>query len=355
MGIFKGFDWVLFTPMVLLITFGAAVLFSTSAETAKDQLIFAAIGLILYLYLTFIDFRVVRPFSPYIYFINFLLLLITLGFGIYSKGAIRWIPLGVQGFTLQPSEFMKLSLILALSAFFCSRYRNDGIKSYLISILILAVPLALIFIQPDLGTSVVMGFIWLVLVVSVRSKFSYLVLTLIFLFVVAPLSALFLKPYQRDRLSVFLSPKSDPLGSGYHVIQSEIAVGSGRFFGRGFGRGTQSHLRFLPEYHTDFIFATLSEEWGFIGSILVLILYGVILFRILSVGYSSGFLFGQLLSLGVFSMIFIQVSVNIGMNLGLSPITGIPLPLLSSGGSSTVLTMLSLGLVQSVARKRKEV
>ena len=147
----------------------------------------------------------------------------------------------------------------------------------------------------------------------------------------------------------------DPLGGGYHVLQSEIAVGSGRVLGRGFGRGTQSHLRFLPEYHTDFIFASLSEEWGFLGSAVVVLLFGLVFIRIILISMNSQFLFGQLLSLGVLAMIFSQTVVNIGMNLGIAPITGVPLPLLSSGGSSLVLTMASLGILQSVARSSKRV
>ena len=355
MRILKGFDVLLFIPMVLLVSFAVVVLFSTSAVVARDQLIFSILGLVLYFLFAFADFRVLKPLSFYLYLFNVLLLLVTLAFGIYSKGAIRWIPLGIEGFTFQPSEFMKLSLIILLSSLLSSRFGSSSIKDFLLTIFITLVPATLIFIQPDLGTTVVVLFIWLLLSLFARLRLSYFIYLLLVLLAISPIIFLSLRPYQRDRIKSFLDPSLDPLGSGYHVLQSEIAVGSGRVLGRGFGRGTQSHLRFLPEYHTDFIFASLSEEWGFLGSAVVVLLFGLVFIRIILIGMNSQFLFGQLLSLGVLAMIFSQTVVNIGMNLGIAPITGVPLPLLSSGGSSLVLTMASLGILQSVARSSKRV
>ena len=346
---------LLFIPMVLLVSFAVVVLFSTSAVVARDQLIFSILGLVLYFLFSFADFRVLKPLSFYLYLFNVLLLLVTLAFGIYSKGAIRWIPLGIEGFTFQPSEFMKLSLIILLSSLLSSRFGSSSIKDFLLTTFITLVPATLIFIQPDLGTTVVVLFIWLLLSLFVRLRPSYFIYLLLVLLAISPIIFLSLRPYQRDRIKTFLDPSLDPLGGGYHVLQSEIAVGSGRVLGRGFGRGTQSHLRFLPEYHTDFIFASLSEEWGFLGSAVVVLLFGLVFIRIILIGMNSQFLFGQLLSLGVLAMIFSQTVVNIGMNLGIAPITGVPLPLLSSGGSSLVLTMASLGILQSVARSSKRV
>ena len=250
---------------------------------------------------------------------------------------------------------MKLSLIILLSSLLSSRFGSSSIKDFLLTIFITLVPATLIFIQPDLGTTVVVLFIWLLLSLFARLRLSYFIYLLLVLLAISPIIFLSLRPYQRDRIKSFLDPSLDPLGSGYHVLQSEIAVGSGRVLGRGFGRGTQSHLRFLPEYHTDFIFASLSEEWGFLGSAVVVLLFGLVFIRIILIGMNSQFLFGQLLSLGVLAMIFSQTVVNIGMNLGIAPITGVPLPLLSSGGSSLVLTMASLGILQSVARSSKRV
>ena len=355
MKIFRGFDVLLFVPMVLLISFGIIVLFSTSVTVARDQLVFALLGLILYFFVSFTDFRILRPFSFYIYAFNIILLIITLGFGIYSKGAIRWIPLGIQGFTLQPSEFMKISLIIFLSSFLSYRFRSARFKDFLLSFFTVMLPATLIFIQPDLGTAFIVILIWLLLSLMARLNFSSFVILFLIILVISPILFLSLKPYQKERIQTFLSPSLDPLGAGYHVLQSEIAVGSGRVLGRGFGRGTQSHLRFLPEYHTDFIFASLSEEWGFLGSFVVILLFGLILVRSTVIALKSPSLFGQFLCLGIMVMIFSQATINIGMNLGVAPITGIPLPLLSSGGSSLVLTMVSLGFVQSVARTGKRV
>ncbi len=355
MKIFRGFDVLLFVPMILLISFGIIVLFSTSAPVARDQLVFTLLGLILYFFASFTDFKILRPFSFYIYVLNIIFLIITLGFGIYSKGAIRWIPLGIEGFTLQPSEFMKISLIIFLSSFLSYRFRSASLKDFLLSFFTVLLPAILIFIQPDLGTAFIVILIWLLLSLIARLKLSSFVILFLIILVISPVLFLSLKPYQKERIQTFLSPSLDPLGAGYHVLQSEIAVGSGGIFGRGFGRGTQSHLRFLPEFHTDFIFASLSEEWGFLGSFIVIILFGLILVRSTVIALRSQSLFGQLLCLGVMVMIFSQVTINIGMNLGVAPITGIPLPLLSSGGSSLVLTMVSLGLVQSVARTLKRV
>jgi rod shape determining protein RodA len=322
---------------------------------ARDQLIFAFLGLILYFFASFTDFKILRPFSFYIYAFNIILLIMTLGFGIYSKGAIRWIPLGIREFTLQPSEFMKLSLIIFLSSFLSYRFRSGSLKDFFLSLFTVLLPATLIFVQPDFGTAFIVILIWLLLSFIARLNLSSFIVLLLAILVISPLFFLSLKPYQKERIQTFLSPSLDPLGAGYHVIQSEIAVGSGRVLGRGFGRGTQSHLRFLPEYHTDFIFASLSEEWGFLGSLVVIILFGLILARSTVIALKSQSLFGQLLCLGIMVMIFSQATINIGMNLGLAPITGIPLPLLSSGGSSLVLTMVSLGFVQSVARNSKRV
>lgn len=210
--------------------------------------------------------------------------------------------------------------------------------------------LGLIFKQPDLGTSIVILTIWLMMLVGAQVSAGKLTLMSILGLVLTPIGWWSLKDYQKIRLLSFLSPQQDPLGLGYNVIQSTIAVGSGGLFGRGLGRGTQSRLQFLPEFRTDFIFASIAEEFGFLGSIVVLTLYLILLIRMLKVIGTCNNKFGNLIVLGVLSMIFIQVVVNIGMNIGIMPITGITLPLLSYGGSSVLVTLASLGLVSSVAR-----
>lgn len=341
-------------PALLLISLGVLVLYTSDPNLAIQQTVFAAIGIGIYFFIKFFDFRLLKSFVVPIYIISFVLLLVTLILGIETRGSIRWIPIGP--FNLQPSEFAKIALILSLANFWSSHlptWQNIG-KSFLIFL-----PIAvLIFRQPDLGTTLTVGFIWVsLLIASNISKFKLFLLS-IFGVISAPLGWLFLQEYQKQRLISFLFPNHDPLGVGYNVIQSTIAIGSGQLLGRGLGRGTQSRLQFLPEFRTDFIFAFIAEELGFIGSFIVLILYSIIffiLFRVLSLTSDR---FGELIIIGVVGMLFFQVIVNIGMNIGLLPITGITLPLLSYGGSSMITTLISLGLISSIAKfglKKKEI
>jgi rod shape determining protein RodA len=225
------------------------------------------------------------------------------------------------------------------------------------SIFLLFFPALFVFLQPDLGSCLVIVFIWLGMVFAKGVKARWLVSGLAFLALFLPLSWHFLKDYQRQRIYNFLQPQNDPLGSGFNVIQSIITVGSGKIFGRGLGRGTQSQLRFLPERHTDFIFASLAEEIGFLGVIVLLSLFFFLLWRILIVAKNAADSFAYFICLGVFNLIFIQVFINIGMNLGILPITGITLPLISYGGSSLISTMICLGLVSSLSRleEKKEI
>jgi len=227
-------------------------------------------------------------------------------------------------------------------------------RAFLISLVLTAVPVVLVYFQPDLGTAIILLVIWLGIIVAAGIKPLYLFLmAFLGLGTLVPLWSV-LKDYQQKRIISFLNPALDPLGSGYNVLQAQIAVGSGQFWGRGFGRGTQSHLQFLPEHYTDFIFAALSEEWGLIGSVALLLFFAVLLCRVLVVARAARDDFGTLIAVGVFSFLLPQIFINIGMNLGVMPITGIPLPLVSYGGSSLWVTMMALGLVQSVAIRRKD-
>jgi len=271
--------------------------------------------------------------------------------GVVTRGAVRWLEIGAQQF--QPSEFSKVALILFLASLLRKRCGSVSRKIFLLSLASTMLPVVLVYFQPDLGTAIILLTIWLGLIIAAGLKPVNLFLMLAGgLGFLVPLWSL-LKDYQRQRILNFLNPALDPLGGGYNVLQSTIAVGSGQIWGRGFGRGTQSHLQFLPEYHTDFIFASLSEEWGFVGSTLLLLFFAVLLLRILVIAREARDDFGSLLVVGVFSFLLPQVFINTGMNLGLMPITGIPLPLVSYGGSSLWVTMMALGLVQSVAMRRK--
>jgi rod shape determining protein RodA len=341
-------------PAILLLSLSTLVIYSSSPELAIAQFIFGVVGVILFVGLRFFDYRSLKRLIIPMFVIIVVLLLITLFLGNVTRGSARWIPIGP--FNLQPSEFAKPVLILALGVFWSSRkatWINIG-KSVLILL-----PFALlVFRQPDLGTALTLSAIWFSILIAANVSMKKLLMLVMAAIIVVPIGWSFLHDYQRNRIESFLSPTNDPQGIGFHVIQSMIAVGSGELTGRGIGLGTQSRLQFLPEFQTDFIFAFIAEELGFVGSVLVLVLYAVLfyfLYRLLSKSRDK---FGELIIVGVMGMILFQMVVNIGMNTGIMPITGITLPFLSYGGSSIVTTFISLGLVSSVARygfKRKEV
>lgn len=352
MKFFKGFDLGLFLPMVFLISFGVAVIFSTDSDLAREQIIFGLGGVILFLAVSATKPYFFKTLAPFLYIFALISLLLTFFWGVISHGSMRWISLGVGNLTLQTSEFAKFFIIAALALFFASELWDGRLKGFLISLLLVAVPATAIYLQPDLGTAIVLMSIWFLMLAASGFKLKYILVFILVFTLLAPVGWQFLKPYQKDRIATFLNPSADPLDAGYHIMQARIAIGSGQIFGRGFGQGTQSRLRFLPEYHNDFIFATLSEEWGLMGSGLLLTIFAFLMFRILSIYSKAPGEFEQLLCLGVFTMIFTQFVINVGMNLGLAPVTGIPLPLVSSGGSSLITTALSLGLVHSVALHR---
>lgn len=341
-------------PALLLSILGIVVIYSSSPSLAIQQIIFTLIGVGAYFFLRSFDFRALKPLIKPSYFIVLALLIIVFLIGIDTRGSIRWIPIGP--FHLQPSEFAKPILILILAEFWSKNLPTwTNIAK---SLGILAPVTFLIFRQPDLGTTITVFFIWLTLLIA--SNISFLKLAIISLIggVAAPLGWFLLRDYQKQRFLSFLSPAQDPQGVGYNVIQSMIAVGSGQITGRGLGRGTQSRLQFLPEFRTDFIFASIAEELGLLGSLIVLILYLAIFYFLFRAIYRGGDRFGELIIIGVASMLFVQIVINIGMNTGMLPITGITLPLLSYGGSSVITVLFALGLIASVERfglKKKEI
>ncbi|MDP3948300.1 MAG: rod shape-determining protein RodA [bacterium] len=333
---------------LLLISIGILVIFSSSKELAIQQLIFTGVGIIFFFLISQIELQSIKSLIKPLYIFILVMLVAVLILGFETRGSLRWIPLGV--FNIQPSEFAKPVLILVLAKFWSENSANW--LNILKSLLWVTPFFILVFKQPDLGSALTLIAIWLgMLFVAHISVKKMLILGIIALIII-PASWLFLHDYQRARVLSFIAPESDPLGRGYNVIQSTIAVGSGEFLGRGLGSGTQSRLQFLPEFRTDFIFASISEEMGFVGAMLILSLYLFLVVYCLRVARKINNSFSLLVVIGVVSMILFQAFVNMGMNVGLLPITGITLPLISYGGSSAVATLISLGMVASSARKR---
>jgi rod shape determining protein RodA len=333
-------------PVLLLLSLGIVIIYTSSPTLAIQQLIFSVIGLILFFLLGNFDYRDFKGLIKPLYIIALGLLVVTLLLGFETRGSIRWIPLGL--FNLQPSEFSKVVLILALAGFW-SKHEANFINIGK-SIILTAPILILIFRQPDLGTTLTVGFIWLTILFAANISFFKILLLSLLSMLIAPLIWLTLHDYQKQRIYTFLSPANDPKGEGFHVIQSTIAVGSGELLGRGLGRGTQSRLQFLPEFRTDFIFAFIAEELGFLGSLIVIVLYLVLFYLLLNMMSKVEDKFAELLIVGVCGMLFFQIVVNIGMNIGIVPITGITLPFLSYGGSSIITTLMALGLINSIQK-----
>ncbi len=333
----------------LLISIGVLVIYSSSPELAFQQLLYAVFGVILFLFVTQLDLHSMVNFIKPLYIITILLLITVYILGIETRGSLRWIPLGF--FNVQPSEFAKAVLILQLGLFWNKHIPNwtNIFKSFLWT----SPFTLLIFKQPDLGSALTLLAIWIGMLFASKISFKKVLILVLIAAVVIPSSWAFLHDYQRQRITGFLQPGSDPLGRGYNLIQSMIAVGSGQLLGMGLGRGTQSRLQFLPEFRTDFIFASIAEEMGFVGSLIILSIYLFLLMMCLRLASQADDRFYYLIIIGVFSMMIFQIFVNIGMNIGLLPITGITLPLISYGGSSMIATLICLGLVASVAKKKR--
>jgi len=335
-------DWQLILPALIILIFGLSVIFSLDIKLGLEQLSFAFLGLIAFL--VFANF----PYSTHQYLVkiyavaSIILLILPFIFGTLTRGSIRWIQIGAL--TLQPSEIIKPFLII-IFAFFLSKG-----KFVLIYLSLLALPAFLIFKQPDLGSTLVIIALWLGILIASKLPLYGLAAIIFISLLITPFGFKHLKPYQQQRIASFLNPYADPKASGYHSIQSVIAVGSGGFLGRGLGQGTQSQLQFLPERHTDFIFASLAEETGLLGSLALIIVFLFLLLRLLTISQKAPDQFGRLLGIGIFSLIFFQFTVNVGMNLGLLPITGITLPLVSAGGSSLLSVAISLGLAHNLSQ-----
>lgn len=395
----KQVDGLLLCLTTALTVFGGLTIYSIEfaedLNRSRQHFSVGAMGLVVAIAIARYNYRNLLRWYWLIYALTNLALLVVMLAGVTANGAQSWLSLG--GFNAQPSEFAKIGVVITLAALL----HNQDIKNVGVIVRILAItaiPWGLIFLQPDLGTSLVFGSIvvmmlywaninpvWLLLLISplisailYHLSFSgWFIWTLVVtgivwltlpVKVVAALSAIaincgavelgnllwsLLKDYQKDRLILFLDPEKDPLGGGYHLIQSRIAIGSGGIWGTGLLEGTQTQLNFIPEQHTDFIFSAIGEEWGFVGCLILLIVFWLVCWRLVWIATKAKDNFGSLLAIGILSIIVFQVVINISMTIGLAPITGIPLPFISYGGSSLLSTFIGIGLVESVANYRE--
>jgi len=353
------FDWVLLLVVGLIAGIGILNLYSATSGWVSagspiylKQTYWLGIGLILALAVSFVDYRHLEYCGFLLYWISMALLVGVLLFGRTSMGATRWLDLGI--INLQPSEVMKIVIVITLAKYFSKQgyFHGYDLRQLTVPFLLLIGPALLIMKQPDLGTAMMVLFIGVTMSLFAGIRRSALI-------VLAGLGGLaggggwfLLKPYQKQRILTFLNPENDPLGAGYHIIQSKIAVGSGGFWGTGFMRGTQSQLSFLPERHTDFAFSVFAEEWGFSGSLILLCLYLFLIIWGIYIARRAADTFGMMLALGVVAMLFWHIVVNLGMVIGLLPVVGVPLPLFSYGGTSMITTMIGTGLLLNISMRR---
>jgi rod shape determining protein RodA len=370
----KNVDWFFVGLLIVITVVSLFVLKSASANVFQDpyyfvkkQLVWIVLGFGLMFFIAFFDYSFLKRFGNYIYLVNIFLLLAVFIFGEESKGAQRWISFGF--FDLQPSELAKICIIISFAVFLSKRQGElERFWDILPCLFFIGVPMLMILKQPDLGTSLVflaimLGMLW---VGGANPRLMLLILAVILFLVLFIFGLLYfatdgfqkppedlpiplpLKPYQLLRLVIFINPDMDPLGSGYHVIQSQVAIGSGGIWGKGYQQGSQVQGNFLPEHHTDFVFSTVGEELGFIGGSLILILYFLLFWRMIKIAKEARDIFGTLIVVGVISMLVFQFMVNVGMTMGIMPVTGIPLPFLTYGGSGLLSNLVAMGVVLSV-------
>lgn len=352
---------------IIICLIGISSIYSSTYQTDvkpwKDiyqrQVLWVIIGLCFFFLLANFDYRRLWDFTYIFYAAAILLLFLVFVLGITRLGAQRW--LKIAWFNFQPSEFAKLILAIFLAKYFSKKSITDtsllarkyGVLQGIVwPLIFVAIPMGLIVEQPDLGSGLLVLFLFLAILIVTGIKLRHIFLLLIIIALPLPLFWHFLRDYQKERLLVFLNPNIDPLGAGYTIIQSKIAIGSGGLWGKGWLSGTQSQLHFLPESHTDFIFATFSEQWGLFGCIALLFLYYLLVSEGFRIAGRTQDYFGKLLAFGISLMLAIQVFVNVAMNLGLAPVVGVPLPLMSYGGSSVFVTFISLGILASISKRR---
>lgn len=358
--LFTNFDWTLFVLTLLIAAVGVVNIYSATASYKLigtpyfiRQGYWILFGFFLIMVVCSIDYHLLEDISYWVYGILLFLLVLVMVVGRTSMGATRWLHLGF--ISLQPSEPMKIVIIMVFARFFNAypAFQGLGLRDLGYPLLLLGGPALLIMKQPDLGTAIMVCLIVCSMMMYIGVRWT----TLVSLALTAiPLGYgawhFFLREYQKNRILNFINPERDPLGSGYHIIQSKIAVGSGGFLGKGFLHGTQSHLRFLPEQHTDFAFSVFSEEWGFVGCLVMVVLYLFLVLWGLHIAGRCNDRFGSLLAVGVTAMLFWHVVINMGMVIGLFPVVGVPLPFFSYGGTSMITSMVGVGILLNISMRR---
>ncbi len=354
------FDWTLFGMVLIICFIGVMNIYSTGHSLADarhtplyiKQMQSLTIGILAMFVAFSVDYRFIARHAYVIYGFSIVLLIAVFFLGTAVKGSQRWINLG--GFSFQPSELMKLTLILALARYFNEHRlpRPYLLRELAVPFLIIFLPFVIILKQPDLGTALMLLIIFISLVFFVGVRLKSVLPAAAGVLTLLPAAWFFLKDYQKQRLLTFLNPDEDPLGTGYHILQSMIAVGSGGFLGKGFLKGTQTQLKFLPEQQTDFIFSVFAEEWGFLGGMVLVLLFLALILWGINIARHSRDYAGMLIAAGITMLIFWEVFINIGMVLGLLPVVGIPLPFLSYGGSSLVVMMTAVGLLLNISVRR---
>jgi len=357
--IFQNFDWTLFALVMSVCAIGIINIYSTGFSISDNQsplylkqqqrIVF---GLFLMMITFLIDYRAINQAAYVIYAISIASLIVVAIFGHTANGAQRWISFGFVLF--QPSELMKVSIIIALARYFDDHKSNEPylLRELFVPFLMVIVPCMLILKQPDLGTALIIIIISASIVLFIGVNWKSILIAVSSVLILLPIAWHLLKDYQKDRLLTFLSPESDPLGTGYHIIQSMIAIGSGGFLGKGFLKGSQTQLKFLPEQQTDFVFSVFAEEWGFIGGLVLMVMLISLIIWGFKIALHSKDLLGTILAFGITALIAWQVIINMGMVLGMLPVVGIPLPFLSYGGSAMVSLLAAIGLLMNVSVRR---
>ncbi len=357
--IFQNFDWMLLALVMCICAIGVVNIYSTGFSLGENasqlylkQLQWILFGLLLMAVTFLIDYRAITQAAYIIYALSIASLVYVAFFGHTANGAQRWISFGFVLF--QPSELMKVTMIIALARYFDDHKSNEPylLRELFVPILMVLLPCVLIMKQPDLGTALMIVIVAASIVLFIGVNWKSIAIAVAGGLVMLPLAWLCLKDYQKDRLLTFLSPENDPLGTGYHIIQSMIAIGSGGFLGKGFLQGSQTQLKFLPEQQTDFVFSVFAEEWGFIGGFVLVLMFISLLIWGLKIALHSRDLLGTILAFGISALIGWEMIINMGMVLGMLPVVGIPLPFLSYGGSAMASMLAAIGLLMNVSTRR---